>query len=92
MWTLMCPDECPGLSDVYGDKFKELYTKYEEKNKGRTSVKARALWFQILDAQMETGTPYLLYKDACNNKSNHFAYKSVNTSTSSVLVLDATHR
>ena len=70
MWTLMCPDECPGLSDVYGDKFKELYTKYEEKNKGRTSVKARALWFQILDAQMETGTPYLLYKDACNNKSN----------------------
>ena len=70
MWTLMCPDECPGLSDVYGDKFKELYTKYEEKNKGRTTVKARALWFQILDAQMETGTPYLLYKDACNNKSN----------------------
>ena len=70
MWTLMCPDECPGLSDVYGDKFKELYSKYEEKNKGRTSVKARALWFQILDAQMETGTPYLLYKDACNNKSN----------------------
>ncbi len=70
MWTLMCPDECPGLSDVYGDKFKELYMKYEEKNKGRTMVKARTLWFQILDSQMETGTPYLLYKDACNNKSN----------------------
>ena len=70
MWTLMCPDECPGLSDVYGDKFNELYTKYEEKNKGRITIKARTLWFQILDAQMETGTPYLLYKDACNKKSN----------------------
>tara|TARA_B110000967_G_C18889821_1_gene566532 strand:- start:781 stop:3252 length:2472 start_codon:yes stop_codon:yes gene_type:complete len=70
MWTLMCPDECPGLSDVYGDKFKELYTKYEENNKGRIAVKARDLWFRILDAQMETGTPYLLYKDACNKKSN----------------------
>ena len=70
MWTLMCPDECPGLSDVYGDKFNDLYKKYEEKNKGRTAIKARSLWFQILDAQMETGTPYLLYKDACNRKSN----------------------
>ena len=70
LWTLMCPNECPGLSDVYGDKFKELYVNYEENNKGRKSVKARTLWFQILDAQMETGTPYLLYKDACNKKSN----------------------
>lgn len=69
-WTLMCPDECPGLSDVYGDKFKELYCKYESENKGKKTIHARDLWFQILDSQMETGTPYLLFKDAANNKSN----------------------
>jgi len=69
-WTLMCPDECPGLADVYGDEFKELYTKYETSGKGRKSVKARELWFQVLDSQMETGTPYLCYKDAANKKSN----------------------
>ena len=69
-WTLMCPDECPGLSDVYGEEFNALYTKYEEQNCGRISINARDLWFQILDAQMETGTPYLLYKDAVNKKSN----------------------
>jgi ribonucleoside-diphosphate reductase alpha subunit len=69
-WTLMCPDECPGLADVYGDQFKELYTKYESEGKGRRTVKARDIWYQVLDAQMETGTPYILYKDACNEKSN----------------------
>lgn len=69
-WTLMCPDECPGLSDVYGDDFKELYEKYEKEERGKKTVNARDLWFQVLDAQMETGTPYLLYKDACNKKSN----------------------
>ena len=69
-WTLMCPDECPGLSDVYGDEFVTLYTKYEEDGKGRKTMKARDLWFQIMDAQMETGTPYLVYKDAANRKSN----------------------
>ena len=69
-WTLMCPDECPGLADVYGDEFVALYTKYETEGKGRRSVNARDIWFQILDAQMETGTPYILYKDACNKKSN----------------------
>jgi ribonucleoside-diphosphate reductase alpha subunit len=69
-WTLMCPDECPGLADVYGDDFVALYKKYETEGRGRTTMKARQLWFQILDAQMETGTPYILYKDACNRKSN----------------------
>jgi len=69
-WTLMCPDECPGLSDVYGEQFVELYEKYEKGSRIRKTVKARELWFQIMDAQMETGTPYLLYKDACNKKSN----------------------
>ena len=69
-WTLMCPDECPGLSDVYGSEFNVLYESYEESGKGRITINARDLWYKIMDAQMETGTPYLLYKDACNRKSN----------------------
>ena len=69
-WSLFCPNECPGLSDCYGDEFKQLYNKYETQGKARKTVSARDLWFQILDAQMETGTPYLLYKDAANKKSN----------------------
>jgi len=69
-WSLMCPHECPGLSDVYGDDFKTLYTSYEANGKARKVVNARDLWFKILDAQMETGTPYILYKDAANSKSN----------------------
>jgi ribonucleotide reductase alpha subunit len=82
IWTLMCPDECPGLSDLYGQAFRELYEKYEASGKGRRTIKARELWFQVLDAQMETGTPYLLYKDACNMKSNQ---KNVGTIKSSNL-------
>ena len=70
LWTLMCPDECPGLSDVYGEEFEALYTQYETSGKGRVTVKARDLWFKVLDAQMETGTPYLCYKDSANRKSN----------------------
>jgi ribonucleoside-diphosphate reductase alpha chain len=69
-WTLMCPDECPGLADVYGQEFDTLYEKYEQEKKGRVTMNARDLWFKILDAQMETGTPYLCYKDAANMKSN----------------------
>jgi ribonucleoside-diphosphate reductase alpha subunit len=69
-WSLFCPHECPGLADVYGDEFKELYEKYEQDGKARKTVLARDLWFKILDAQMETGTPYILYKDAANIKSN----------------------
>ena len=69
-WSLLCPQECPGLSDVYGEKFKTLYEKYENEGIVRKTVNARDLWFKILDAQMETGTPYLLYKDAANSKSN----------------------
>lgn len=81
-WTLMCPDECPGLSDVYGEEFETLYEKYENAGKGRNTMKARDLWFQILDAQMETGTPYLVYKDAANKKSNQ---KNIGTIKSSNL-------
>ena len=69
-WTLMCPDECPGLSDVHSEEFDTLYTRYETEGKGRITMNARDLWFKILDAQMETGTPYLVYKDAANRKSN----------------------
>jgi len=69
-WTLMCPDECPGLADVYGEEFETLYAKYEAAGKGRVTIKARDLWFKVLDAQMETGTPYLCYKDSANKKSN----------------------
>jgi ribonucleotide reductase alpha subunit len=69
-WCLFCPHECPGLSDVYGEKFNALYEKYESEKKSRKTINARDLWFKILDSQMETGTPYLLYKDAANKKSN----------------------
>ncbi len=69
-WTLMCPDECPGLSDTHSDEFRKLYLKYESEGKGRKTIKATDLWFSILESQIETGTPYLLYKDAANNKSN----------------------
>lgn len=69
-WTLMCPNECPGLSDTYGKKFEDLYTKYEKEGRGRKTIKAQDLWFKIMESQIETGTPYILYKDACNEKSN----------------------
>ena len=69
-WSLFCPHECPGLADVYGDDFAALYIQYEKAAKSRKTINARELWFKILDAQMETGTPYLLYKDAANKKSN----------------------
>jgi len=70
VWTLFCPNEAPGLADVYGDEFDALYTKYEKEGRGRKSVSAQKLWFKVLDSQMETGTPYLLYKDPANKKSN----------------------
>lgn len=69
-WTLMCPNECPGLYDVYGDEFEALYTSYEAQGRGRKTIKARELWEKILESQIETGTPYMLYKDAANRKSN----------------------
>jgi len=69
-WTLMCPNECPGLADCHGAEFEALYTKYEQEGKGRKTIPAQELWFAILESQTETGTPYMLYKDACNEKSN----------------------
>lgn len=81
-WTLMCPDSCPGLSDVYGDDFVELYEKYEREGKGKETIKARKLWFDILDSQIETGTPYMLFKDRINQRSNQ---KNIGTIKSSNL-------
>lgn len=69
-WSLFCPNEAPGLSECWGEAFEELYTKYEHEGKARKIVKAQDLWFKILESQIETGTPYMLYKDAANRKSN----------------------
>jgi ribonucleoside-diphosphate reductase alpha subunit len=70
VWTLFCPNEAPGLADVYGDEFDALYTRYEKVGRGRKTISAQKLWFKVLDSQIETGTPYLLYKDPANKKSN----------------------
>lgn len=69
-WSLFCPNEAPGLADLYGDDFEKLYTRYEKEGKARKVVKAQDLWFEIIESQIETGTPYMLYKDAANKKSN----------------------
>lgn len=69
-WSLFCPDECPGLADCHGQEFVELFEKYEREGKARETIQAQKLWFAVLDSQVETGTPYMVYKDACNSKSN----------------------
>jgi ribonucleotide reductase alpha subunit len=86
-WSYFCPNECPGLSDAFGDAFKTLYERYESEGKARKTVNARDLWFKVLDAQMETGTPYILYKDAVNMKSNQ---KNLGTIKSSNLCCEIT--
>merc|ERR1719225_1277692 len=70
MWSLMCPHQCPGLSDCWGDEFEKLYTQYEKEGRYMKQVKAQKLWYAIIESQIETGTPYMLYKDSCNRKSN----------------------
>jgi ribonucleoside-diphosphate reductase alpha chain len=69
-WSLFCPNEAPGLDECYGEKFRALYAQYEAEGRARKTIKAQELWFAILESQIETGTPYMLYKDACNEKSN----------------------
>jgi len=69
-WSLMCPHECPGLTETYGQEFKDLYTKYEGEGRYKKVVKARDVWNKVLESQIETGTPYILYKDSINEKSN----------------------
>ena len=88
-WTLMCPNQCPGLSDAYGAEFKKLYESYEEQGLGK-KVKARDIWFAILDSQIETGTPYMLYKDACNLKSNQKNLGTIKSSNLCTEILEYT--
>jgi len=87
IWTLMCPHKCPGLAKVHNEEFVTLYTMYEDKQMGNRVIKARELWYKILDSQMETGTPYMLYKDTINNKSNQ---KNLGTIMSSNLCTEIT--
>ncbi len=89
-WTLMCPNECPGLCDVYGDEFEALYTSYEVAGKGRKTIKARELWEKILESQIETGTPYMLYKDAANRKSNQKNLGTIRSSNLCTEILEYT--
>ena len=70
MWSLFCPNEAPGLSDCHSEEFEKLYTQYEAEGRARKTIKAQELWFKIMESQIETGTPYMLYKDAANGKSN----------------------
>ncbi|GGD36588.1 ribonucleoside-diphosphate reductase subunit alpha [Flavobacterium orientale] len=89
-WTLMCPNECPGMCDVYGDEFEALYHKYEAAGKGRKTVRARELWEKILESQIETGTPYMLYKDAANRKSNQKNLGTIRSSNLCTEILEYT--
>ena len=89
-WTLMCPNECPGMSDVHSEAFEKLYLKYEKENKGRRTIKARELWEKILESQIETGTPYMLYKDAANRKSNQQNLGTIRSSNLCTEILEYT--
>ena len=89
-WTLMCPNECPNLFDVHGDEFEALYLKYEKGGKGRKTIKARDLWEKILESQIETGTPYMLYKDSANRKSNQKNLGTIRSSNLCTEILEYT--
>lgn len=89
-WTLMCPNECPGLCDVHSDEFEALYLKYEAAGKGRKTIKARELWERIIESQIETGTPYMLYKDAANRKSNQQNLGTIRSSNLCTEILEYT--
>ncbi|MDG1760766.1 MAG: ribonucleoside-diphosphate reductase subunit alpha [Flavobacteriaceae bacterium] len=89
-WTLMCPNECPGLYDCHGEEFEKMYTQYEEEGRGRKTIKARELWEKILESQIETGTPYMLYKDAANRKSNQQNLGTIRSSNLCTEILEYT--
>ncbi|MFH6964325.1 ribonucleoside-diphosphate reductase subunit alpha [Flavobacterium plurextorum] len=91
-WTLMCPNECPGLYDVYGEEFEAMYTDYEFRGKGRKTIRARELWEKILESQIETGTPYMLYKDAANRKSNHKNLGTIRSSNLCTEIMEYTSK
>ena len=89
-WTLMCPHECSGLTETYGQEFKDLYTKYENLGKGKRTLKAREVWNKILESQIETGTPYILYKDSINEKSNQSNIGVIRSSNLCAEIVEAT--
>jgi len=89
-WTLMCPHESPGLYDIHGEEFEEIYLKYEAEGKGRKTIKARDLWEKILESQIETGTPYMLYKDSANRKSNQQNLGTIRSSNLCTEILEYT--
>ena len=89
-WTLMCPNECPGLYDTHGEEFEKKYLEYENGKKGRKTIKARELWEKILESQIETGTPYMLYKDAANRKSNQKNLGTIRSSNLCTEILEYT--
>ena len=91
-WTLMCPNECPGLYDCHSEEFEKLYLNYEKEGKGRKTIKARELWEKILESQIETGTPYMLYKDACNRKSNQKNLGTIRSSNLCTEILEYTSK
>lgn len=90
VWSLFCPNEAPGLADCYGDEFEKLYEKYEKEGRYRKQVKAQDLWFEVLESQIETGTPYMLYKDACNIKSNQKNLGTIKSSNLCTEILEYT--
>jgi len=91
-WTLFCPHEAPGLADCFGAAFEELYTKYEAEGRGRKTIKAQELWFAILDSQIETGTPYMLFKDAANSKSNQQNLGTIKSSNLCTEIIEYTSK
>jgi len=91
-WSLFCPNECPGLYDAYGDEFEKLYEKYEKEGRARQTVKAQDLWFEILESQIETGTPYMLYKDAANRKSNQKNLGTIRSSNLCTEIMEYTSK
>ncbi|MBP4139870.1 ribonucleoside-diphosphate reductase subunit alpha [Flavobacterium geliluteum] len=91
-WTLMCPNECPGLYDVYGEEFETMYLDYEFRGKGRKTIRARELWEKILESQIETGTPYMLYKDAANRKSNQKNLGTIRSSNLCTEIMEYTSK
>lgn len=92
LWSLFCPNECPGLADCHSAEFDALYTKYESEGKFRKQIKAQKLWFAILESQIETGTPYMCFKDACNSKSNQQNLGTIKSSNLCTEIMEYTSK
>ncbi|MBX2965269.1 MAG: ribonucleoside-diphosphate reductase subunit alpha [Cyclobacteriaceae bacterium] len=92
MWSLFCPNEAPGLADVWGEEFERLYDKYEKEGRARKQIKAQDLWFEILESQIETGTPYILYKDSANRKSNQKNLGTIKSSNLCTEIIEYTSK